>query len=674
MARRAEIRAVLSLDNSQFVRNIKNAMRWARDLARQFKAAPISTTFLAGMLTARQAIKGTAAVVQGFGNKIKEVFQSKWVKIGTVAIAGAMVYVAKEAVDAAAELERYTVIFGNLLGGMDKGAQRMKTLLTFANDNGLRLTTVAEASKTLEVFTRGALSGSKGLKLVGDVARGTNSEFEYTAELIGRTYEGLRSGTSVARELYQFRRSGAINGQQANRIEGLASVQQGAQGWKELQGALQRYDGMLQKLSFTWIARMEKFRDSIEEALRQFGTPLMEGLKPFLEIMTKAIFAMAPKFHEMGQNFTKGITTGLNFFVSVFNNPSNLVEPFIFTLKAGIYSVANVLYAAFMATVKTVFSGQFFDSLAQGFMGLSNIIAGQLMVAFQKPIAYFLASIEFGIGLMGATKAGAQDWYRQGVSEVLRKANGLPEGTHEGLAEGQTSKNGAITRLTSRQMMDNGISTAAAKPKSFDDFYNKWINGGMAISSKSMIKEGEAATGKAGKGVAGHLSSNFEIKDIFGAGRELKKAAEAIKLGAKQGEQILTATARSIEANSVRAAQWRVTGGIQGFRSALTTGHLSGASGFSQLALGGGGRQGSLLRFRERTALENERVAGLQAAGRRNARRGSNASPGGYNRVRRGDRARMQEVQRERLREKAGVDKTNQILEAIQKRFDELVK
>jgi putative flippase GtrA len=55
MAARAEIKAVLSLNDVAFVRGMKRAIDTAKNLARQFAQNPIKTTFLAGALSAQKA-------------------------------------------------------------------------------------------------------------------------------------------------------------------------------------------------------------------------------------------------------------------------------------------------------------------------------------------------------------------------------------------------------------------------------------------------------------------------------------------------------------------------------------------------------------------------------------------------------------------------------------------
>ena len=58
MAKTAELKAVLSLDNSHFVRGVKAAAEQARRMAAQFKAHPIKFVAAAGVVGAEKTILG----------------------------------------------------------------------------------------------------------------------------------------------------------------------------------------------------------------------------------------------------------------------------------------------------------------------------------------------------------------------------------------------------------------------------------------------------------------------------------------------------------------------------------------------------------------------------------------------------------------------------------------
>lgn len=682
--KKAELKAVLTLDHSRFVRNVKSAIQLGKDMARQFARQPISTSFIAGALAARKAVGMTANALHALGRI--GVSTARMATIAYTAYGATLVYVAHKAIDAAAELEVLQKTFGVLLGGQDKGDTRIKELTKFANDRGLRLMNVAEASRTLEGLTKGALSGAKGLEFVSNVALGTNKDFDDMAKKIGRVYDAFRSGTSVGEELRDLQQLGAISGGARRQMEGLNIIQRGAESWKIFQRELSKYDNMLNVMSGTWKMRMERFKDSIEQAMRSFGGPLMESLKPFLTGVTEIIFASEHKFVEIGKKFADGIKTGIEFMIGVFNNPQDLINPLINGLKAGILSIGNLLVATLKSAVSVIGSAEFFTNLAKGFYGLAQIIAGQLHIAFQKPIAWFMAVIQMTVhnlknafdDIFGKMGGNSIDIATQNVKMKFKNWVGI----------GTTPED--------RARMDDLFDRRQRLNKGRNQSMQELVDGIIKETDveeigKATIAEGQRDLNASVQGFFSNIADGFkqfDVKDIFGAGEALKQASESIKKTAKSGEQTL-ATVKAAVSNQLHGPPAPATSRIRSapfvpFRGTkLGAGRpLSGATmvpnqsitdrlrGYQNPLDAPAARAGFLLPFRERRAMEDARVAELMAVGGKNVRQ---STPGSYGAVRSGDRKRMQEVQRERLREKAGVDKTNQILEQIQKRFDALV-
>lgn len=682
--KKAELKAVLTLNNSQFVRNVKSAIQMGKDMAKQFARQPISTSFVAGALAARKAVKLTAGALQSLGRIA--ITSAKAATVAYGLYGASLVYVAHKAIDAAAELETLQKTFGVMLGSQEKGNERIKELTHFANDRGLRLINVAEASRTLEGLTKGALSGAKGLEFVSNVALGTNKNFEDMAEKIGRIYDAFRSGTSVGDELRSLQQMGAISGGARRKMEGLNSIQQGAAAWQVLQKELSKYDGMLNVMSGTWNMRMQRFKDSIEQAMRAFGAPLMEGLKPFLTGLTDVIFTSEKKFSEIGKKFADGITTAMNFMVGVFQQPSSLIDPLIDGLKAGMLSVGNVLVAALKAGINVIASEGFFSNLASGFYGLAQIVAGQLHLAFQKPIAWFMAAIQKMVqglkntfdDIFGRMGANSLDIATQNMWMKLKNASGVGTSPED--------------RQRMDQLFDRRQKLNRDRNSTMEDFYKNIINAAdVEQIGKATINEGKRDLNASIQGFFGNMSDGFKefkVEDIFGAGDALKQASESIKKTAKSGEQTLNIVKAAVSAQlhgpAVATSRIKTAGWTPFKGTKLGAGHpLVGASMVGNVSMtdrlsgtykspldAPAKRTTSLLPFRERRAMQDALVAEAMVVGGKNIRQ---VTPGSLGAVRSGDRKRMQEVQRERLRERFGVDKTNQILELIQKRFDELV-
>ena len=209
MAKKAELKAVLSLNNVAFVRTMNQSVGMAKDLAKQFAKAPIQSTFVAGILSARKAVSATASSISMIGSIASTAFKIS--AVGAGALAAGVAVIGKESVAAASQLEQFTTAFDVLLGGVGKGSARMKELLGFANDKGLRLTEVAEASRRLEVLTGGLMSTGKGLEMVGNVAYGIQVPLSEAADMVGKLFSGLRTGAPIADSLERLREHGVIS-------------------------------------------------------------------------------------------------------------------------------------------------------------------------------------------------------------------------------------------------------------------------------------------------------------------------------------------------------------------------------------------------------------------------------------------------------------------------------
>jgi hypothetical protein len=657
MPRKAELKSVLKLDNLQFVRTIRHSMQMARDLARQFARAPIQTSFVAGLLTAQKSVKVTGRAIEGLSSVAKSVM--KGIGIGAVAAAGGIALVAKASIEAASKLEQYETSFSVLLGGMDKAKARMKDLVEFANKTPFQLDEVADASRTLEVFTNGALSTGKGLRMVGDIAAGANRDFGETAVQVGRLFDAIRSGRPAGEALMQLQQVGAIGGNARRKIEGLNQAGMGPEAWQEAEKAFQRFAGMMDKQSATWAGRMSTFKDSITDAMREFGKPLIKNFLPPLELAAKMVFAMAPKFAAAGEAFGKSMREALDFMVGVFSNPHEIVEPLMATLKAGLLGVGNVLAAALKGAVKLVFSKEFFNGLMQAFEGVSKVMGGSMMKALAGPIQSLVAHIEH---VMSIGKA-AGEAVKENAPNKMFAALGAP--------------GAALAGVMSSVNLVKSLKSKVSSGPSIDDRMKALQKEGFAENlGNETVAEGEREIKTALGTLFDKAASVLEISDVFGAGAELEKAKRSFKRTAVKGAQAIAAANRPVpppmQMNNWDAWRNRVHSFGTTMRSGLSTSGLR-SGGMSTSGLNAPAqRTTSLLALQERRQFENEMVAGQMAAGIKNARKGSVA--GAFGAVRRGDKERMREVQKEKLREKSGLDKTNSILEAIQVRFDQLVK
>lgn len=670
MAKKAELKAVLKLDNAHFVREIRKSIRYAKDLARQFARAPISTSFIAGILTARQAVKTTASGFAAMGEAARRAFD--FAKIGAVVAAGSILLIAHSAISAAAEAESLRASFTVLLGSAAKGSQRMRELFNFSNKRGLKLTDVAAGSRTLETLTKGALSTGKGLQFVGDVAAGTRVPFQEMASTIGRLYDAMRSGQGGGEELARLQELGAISGSARRRIEALGNAKFGAEGWKLAQKELGKFNGMMEAQSGTWERMMDRFKDSIQEALRQFGTPLMEALKPSLDAASNLVFKMAEDMRGSANEFADGVAEAIDILAGFFDNPSSAVAPLMDLLRAGFATAGNVLIAGMEAGIHVLLNPKLYSGMAEGFWGVAQLVGGYFMDAFKTPIAYMQAAIDKMVDSKNHLLAGG--------------ASGAASGSSFGMLGIAAGFGGGMARAA--------MSPGAGNPSVAERAQALLKSGELDFASRDTIDSGKDHIANSIQELFASVADSIKavhITDTGGAFADLARAGEGFKRMARRGHDVARPTAPP-----PRGAPWhpewsdgssRLRGSLLGTAGGLGSGSPWAPGGLftnlmrPKLGVAGAGssvindrigkRTISLLSLRERRQFENETVAGRAAAGDKDPRgvHIANASHA----IRSGDRRRMQEAQRERLREKLGLEKTNSILEAIQRSFDKMV-
>lgn len=176
-------------------------------------------------------------------------------------------------VQRAAGVERIESAFTTLLRSASRARQEVKALLDFANRTPFQYASILEAGRTLLVLTKGAYSGAAALKQVGDVAAATNTPVEETAFWLGKLFNFLQQGRSVAGLLFRLQDLGIVSGELANNLETLEA--QGAsfgQKWQAVQNELARANGAMQDENRSLAglqARLDRTGEALEKAFGQ---------------------------------------------------------------------------------------------------------------------------------------------------------------------------------------------------------------------------------------------------------------------------------------------------------------------------------------------------------------------------------------------------------------------
>lgn len=233
-------------------------------------------------IQAKDKVSGILSGITGGIRKIGRLLTSPLTLMG---VGGGLGGLSKFGIDMVIERENITMAFETLLGSADKARKRIEELTEFASQTPFLRDEIYEASRILEVFTRGALSTGKGLKLVGDIAAGTGEGFNNVALWIGRLYDAMASGRPVGEMTSRLQEMGAISGEQRALLEELAeSGKDISKTWPQAEKVLSRFEGQMEKMS-TGLGNMltsvkSFFRETI---LLRWGQGIESELRPVLE-------------------------------------------------------------------------------------------------------------------------------------------------------------------------------------------------------------------------------------------------------------------------------------------------------------------------------------------------------------------------------------------------------
>ena len=316
---------------------------------------------------------------------------------------GAGIALTMKSVSSAANIEGLETSFAPLLGGADKAQARIKELAQFAADTPFEMPEVAKASRVLEVLTKGALSTGQGLRMVGDVAATTQQPFEELALHIGRLYDGLQSGRPVGEALARLQELGVISGDVRSRIEELQkSGAAGNEVWQVAAGALGRFSGAMDAQSRTWNGKLSTFKDNVSMAMAEFGKPIMDALKPYLNSASN----MAARLGKSAAAFGQRIAESIKFISAAFS--SGQVGALLgSSIKLGFINATNFLWRSLNGIFAA--SGQYMIenfrtavemvnilTKADFWKGMGNAIIGVFLDAiafFQKGLAAALEAV-----------------------------------------------------------------------------------------------------------------------------------------------------------------------------------------------------------------------------------------------------------------------------------------
>jgi hypothetical protein len=235
--------------------------RWANRMASRLASA--------GMRMGR-------AITRGMITSIK--------RLGFVAgglIAGGIVKSVKEA----ARFEDYGVQFEALLGSADAAKKRMDEIKQVDLNVPFDITSIADASRILQVFTNGAFASTEALTMMADAAAVTPNDIKDVAFWYGRAYSMIQSGRPFGEAAMRLQEMGLLSGDARNEMERLGKTKGPARIEKMmamLNGEMLKFAGAAAKRAKTFNGIWSIFTSATKQAFAAVGEAILPLAKDWL--------------------------------------------------------------------------------------------------------------------------------------------------------------------------------------------------------------------------------------------------------------------------------------------------------------------------------------------------------------------------------------------------------
>ncbi|MBN8457275.1 MAG: tape measure protein [Verrucomicrobia bacterium] len=361
---------------------------------------------------------GAAALSKGF-DLAGVAFKAS---IGAAMAGGAAaVGVGMKSVMAAADFEQTKVAFATLIGDAGKAEETLAKLRKLGAETPFEFPELADAGRKLIAFGESADSVPETLRRIGDVSAGVQAPINEIAELYGKARV---QGRLFAEDINQLTGRGIPIIQELAKQFGVSDsqvkklVESGQVGFPNIEKAFidmtsrgGRFSGMMEAQSKTTSGLFSTLRDSINEVFLTLGQPINDALRP---LMADAI-AMIGKLAPMAAAAGAAVRDAIQFVIAAFQS-GQVLDLVASSLKLGFAVAINSLVSGLRLAVSffwyLITDGAMWKGLGETMLGLAAGLGAALLNAFQMPIAY-----------LGA----AMDWVAAKLIKGLLKIPGMDE-------------------------------------------------------------------------------------------------------------------------------------------------------------------------------------------------------------------------------------------------------
>jgi len=199
--------------------------------------------------------------------------------------------------------------FQTMLKDIDLARRRMGELYKFAARSPFDVQSVMRANLVLQALTKGSMATARGMQLVGDVAAATGEEIDSVAVKFGKLYNGLRSGRSLDKVLFQLQSVGAISDELADQLEDLgASGASFSDKWAAVEKAFDHTRGGMANEMESLNALQTKL-ENVSGAMEQaFGESFVDAQAKSIKATIAATENLTPLLRQIGSDMAPFLT------------------------------------------------------------------------------------------------------------------------------------------------------------------------------------------------------------------------------------------------------------------------------------------------------------------------------------------------------------------------------
>jgi tape measure domain-containing protein len=377
---------------------LKRAMAGASDLvgATAKRMGRLSGAGLAGL-----GKGGAAALQKGFGVAGLALKAS----LGAALTGGAAALgIGVKAVNAAADFEQTKVAFTTLIGDAAKAEQTLGKLRELGAQTPFEFPDLAEAGRKLIAFGESADTVPESLRRIGDISAGVQAPISEIAELYGKARV---QGRLFGEDINQLTNRGIPIIQELAKQFGVSDsevkklVESGQVGFPNIEKAFVsltsqggKFAGMMEAQSKTTAGLFSTLKDTVNEVFLTLGQPINDAIRPLVAEAIGLVQKLAPLAAQAGA----AIKDAIQLVIAAFKS-GQLLELVASAMKLGFAIAVNALINGLRTAVEffwnLIMDGTMWKSLGTTLLGLVAGFGAALLNAFQTPIVYLQAGMEW---------------------------------------------------------------------------------------------------------------------------------------------------------------------------------------------------------------------------------------------------------------------------------------